>query len=81
MVRVKYSALAKLVALVVFILIVIPSFMKVFDGETSHPTDGEDALVNSVRKNEGRVDGKQKVPRADANREFPAKDEVFSALR
>ena len=73
MVRVKYSALAKLVALVIFILIVIPSFMKVFDGETSRPTDGEDALINSVRKDAVEVD---KKPRADANREFPSKDEV-----
>lgn len=75
MVRVKYSALAKLVALIVFILIVIPSFMKVFDGETSRPADGEDALVNSVRK-EQVVVGDKKQQRGDPNREFPSKDEA-----
>ena len=74
MVRVKYSALAKLVALVVFILIVIPSFMKVFDNESTHPKDGEDELVNSVRREADS--NHREVPRVDSNREYPNKDEV-----
>ena len=39
MVRVRYSALAKLFALVVFILIVIPAFMRYFDESAPNQPD------------------------------------------